>query len=87
MYMVPFQTSPCDGRILYFGKAERGVLEQVKGITYSLQDFMGPQTWPGGQQRTAALSSSQHPADPQVILTCLTLTTKCLLLPGFLLRK
>jgi len=35
-------TSPADGTVLYVGEVEEGVLEQVKGVTYSLQGFMGP---------------------------------------------
>ena len=38
--------SPCDGRILNFGIVDKGYLEQVKGVNYSLQAFLGPQTWP-----------------------------------------
>jgi phosphatidylserine decarboxylase len=37
--------SPADGTILYLGKAKKGKVEQVKGITYSLQSFLGPLTW------------------------------------------
>lgn len=37
--------SPADGKILYYGKVKNGVLEQVKGVTYSLRGFLGPQTW------------------------------------------
>ncbi|KAL8560798.1 hypothetical protein ACOMHN_061833 [Nucella lapillus] len=40
-------TSPADGTILYYGRVENGVLEQVKGVTYSLRGFLGPQTWSG----------------------------------------
>lgn len=36
---------PSDGIVLHLGKANHGVLEQVKGITYSLQDFFGPLSW------------------------------------------
>lgn len=39
--------SPCDGRILHFGKVENSLLEQVKGVTYSLKTFLGPNTWNG----------------------------------------
>jgi phosphatidylserine decarboxylase len=35
-------TSPADGTVLYVGEVNDGVLEQVKGVTYSLQGFMGP---------------------------------------------
>lgn len=38
--------NPCDGRILNFGKSEKGLLEQVKGVNYSLKGFLGPQDWP-----------------------------------------
>lgn len=37
--------SPADGTVLHFGKTSNGRVEQVKGITYSLRKFMGPQTW------------------------------------------
>jgi phosphatidylserine decarboxylase len=35
--------------VLYYGKVESGILEQVKGVTYSLRGFLGPQTWFGAQ--------------------------------------
>ncbi|KAK3581914.1 hypothetical protein CHS0354_005521 [Potamilus streckersoni] len=38
-------TSPSDGKILHFGKVENGVLEQIKGISYSLYGFLGPKTY------------------------------------------
>jgi len=36
--------SPCDGRVLHFGLVdpETGIIEQVKGVTYSLKSFLGP---------------------------------------------
>ncbi|XP_033628030.1 phosphatidylserine decarboxylase proenzyme, mitochondrial-like isoform X2 [Asterias rubens] len=34
--------SPCDGKVLHFGKVEKGWMEQVKGVTYTLQGFLGP---------------------------------------------
>lgn len=36
--------SPCDGKILHFGKADKGYLEQVKGVNYSLKAFLGEYT-------------------------------------------
>lgn len=38
--------SPCDGRILHHGVCDKGYLEQVKGVNYSLKAFLGEQTWP-----------------------------------------
>uniref|UniRef100_A0A0B6ZFD2 Phosphatidylserine decarboxylase proenzyme, mitochondrial n=1 Tax=Arion vulgaris TaxID=1028688 RepID=A0A0B6ZFD2_9EUPU len=38
-------TSPADGRILHYGQVKQGILEQVKGVTYSLRGFLGPLTW------------------------------------------
>ncbi|XP_035209198.1 phosphatidylserine decarboxylase proenzyme, mitochondrial-like isoform X2 [Stegodyphus dumicola] len=35
--------SPADGQILHFGVIENGLIEQVKGITYSLKSFLGLQ--------------------------------------------
>ncbi|XP_029108440.1 phosphatidylserine decarboxylase proenzyme, mitochondrial isoform X1 [Scleropages formosus] len=37
--------SPADGKILHFGKVRNCEVEQVKGVTYSLETFLGPQTW------------------------------------------
>lgn len=37
--------SPADGTVLHFGRIEKGFVEQVKGITYSLQRFLGPHPW------------------------------------------
>ncbi|XP_070845772.1 phosphatidylserine decarboxylase proenzyme, mitochondrial isoform X2 [Chaetodon trifascialis] len=36
-------TSPADGRILHFGRVKNSEVEQVKGVTYSLENFLGPQ--------------------------------------------
>ncbi|KAM8854186.1 phosphatidylserine decarboxylase proenzyme, mitochondrial [Synchiropus picturatus] len=35
--------SPADGRILHFGRVQNSEVEQVKGVTYSLESFLGPQ--------------------------------------------
>ncbi|KAM4719423.1 phosphatidylserine decarboxylase proenzyme, mitochondrial isoform 1-T1 [Anableps anableps] len=37
-------TSPADGKILHFGRVKNSEVEQVKGVTYSLENFLGPQT-------------------------------------------
>ncbi|XP_030624336.1 phosphatidylserine decarboxylase proenzyme, mitochondrial isoform X2 [Chanos chanos] len=38
-------TSPADGKILHFGRVRNCEVEQVKGVTYSLETFLGPHTW------------------------------------------
>lgn len=33
---------PSDGKVLNYGRVRRGIIEQVKGVTYSLKGFLGP---------------------------------------------
>nr|CDS22551.1 phosphatidylserine decarboxylase [Echinococcus granulosus] len=44
-------TSPCDGTVLYLGPVdlETRILEQVKGISYNMDEFLGPLTDDGTQ--------------------------------------
>jgi len=42
--------SPCDGRVLHFGKVDKGYLEQVKGVNYSLKAFLGEPSWSDGSK-------------------------------------
>ncbi|MEJ1274462.1 phosphatidylserine decarboxylase [Cricetulus griseus] len=37
--------SPSDGKILTFGQVKNCEVEQVKGVTYSLESFLGPRTY------------------------------------------
>jgi len=37
--------SPADGRVISFGPVRTCKVEQVKGVTYSLQGFLGESTW------------------------------------------
>ncbi|KAJ0169326.1 hypothetical protein K1T71_015210 [Dendrolimus kikuchii] len=37
--------SPCDGVVLNCGPANTDKIEQVKGVTYSLEEFLGKNTW------------------------------------------
>ncbi|KAJ8984876.1 hypothetical protein NQ317_002716 [Molorchus minor] len=37
--------SPCDGTVLHFGTVNTEQVEQVKGVTYSLKDFLGENSW------------------------------------------
>nr|CAG4651800.1 EOG090X05NI [Triops cancriformis] len=48
--------SPSDGKVLHFGKVDNGLVEQVKGVTYSLSKFLGPATWnPAGNVSESAI--------------------------------
>lgn len=49
------QISPADGKILHFGRVKNCEVEQVKGVTYSLETFLGPYTW----TESLALSRSE----------------------------
>lgn len=53
--------SPSDGRILQFGMIERGEVEQVKGMTYSLDALLGSAT-PAHSDHTARFTD--HIVDP-----------------------
>ncbi|XP_030581601.1 phosphatidylserine decarboxylase proenzyme, mitochondrial isoform X2 [Archocentrus centrarchus] len=51
-------TSPADGRILHFGRVKNSEVEQVKGVTYSLENFLGPQNRRGKDSSDSSSSSS-----------------------------
>ncbi|KAM3070231.1 phosphatidylserine decarboxylase 1 [Clarireedia jacksonii] len=51
--------SPADGRVLQFGAIEGGEVEQVKGMTYSLDALLG----------TSKPSTSQNPSNPASIFS------------------
>ena len=51
--------SPADGKVLQFGTIESGEVEQVKGMTYSLDALLG----------TAKPDTSPNPANPASIFT------------------
>ncbi|CAG2254370.1 PISD [Mytilus edulis] len=53
-------TSPADGRILHYGICKNGILEQVKGVTYSLKGFLGPLTWRGDIDDVNNLSDDEY---------------------------
>ncbi|XP_045172540.2 phosphatidylserine decarboxylase proenzyme, mitochondrial-like isoform X1 [Mercenaria mercenaria] len=57
-------TSPADGRILHFGKVEDGVVEQVKGVNYTVQGFLGPQ--PGDEEKTKPIKDTEYQAKMKI---------------------
>ncbi|XP_056408867.1 phosphatidylserine decarboxylase proenzyme, mitochondrial-like [Hyla sarda] len=40
-----YLVSPCDGRVLHCGRTRGSQIEQVKGLSYSLENFLGTQDW------------------------------------------
>ena len=55
--------SPCDGRVLTCGKVSRGLIEQVKGITYTASSFLGVPL-------TASMLKSQQQSRSRLTSTC-----------------
>lgn len=51
-------TSPADGRVLHLGKVQDSILEQVKGITYSLHEFLGPLNFMDNSNAAAAAAAT-----------------------------
>jgi len=46
--------SPSDGTVLNFGRVTAGMMEQVKGVSYSLNEFLGPAYWNNGVEVQSA---------------------------------
>nr|CAG4646237.1 EOG090X05NI [Macrothrix elegans] len=42
--------APSDGTVLNFGRVTAGMMEQVKGVSYSLNEFLGPAYWRNGPE-------------------------------------
>ncbi len=62
--------SPADGRVLQYGMIENGEVEQVKGMTYSLDALLGtelPGTSAGGEKTPNPSQSSTKAGDEDVI--------------------
>lgn len=55
------QISPADGRILHFGRVKNSEVEQVKGVTYSLANFLGPQKRQSGGKTPDTSRCCIHP--------------------------
>ncbi|XP_055608312.1 phosphatidylserine decarboxylase proenzyme, mitochondrial isoform X2 [Uranotaenia lowii] len=60
--------SPCDGRVLHFGPATNSQIEQVKGVSYSLEAFLGPPTWCGQDKDSQSIVDKVKKKDPENML-------------------
>lgn len=60
--------SPADGKVIQFGIIEHGEVEQVKGVTYSLDALLGSESPAtvdaNGETPTSNIASSSHSAQP-----------------------
>ena len=56
---------PCDGKILNMGRVDGGLLEQVKGVNYSLKGFLGAQNWPKNVVNGSSSSSMLNSGSKQ----------------------
>ncbi|GAB6030041.1 hypothetical protein CHUAL_005725 [Chamberlinius hualienensis] len=52
--------SPADGKVLNSGVVDKDHMEQVKGVSYSLQTFLGPFTWRSDAKASEILSDSSY---------------------------
>uniref|UniRef100_A0A182VVZ2 phosphatidylserine decarboxylase n=1 Tax=Anopheles minimus TaxID=112268 RepID=A0A182VVZ2_9DIPT len=62
--------SPCDGRILHFGTASTSQIEQVKGVSYSLEAFLGPPTWTKKDAPEMVEKVKKKPSPDSVLYQC-----------------
>lgn len=62
--------SPCDGRVLHLGPVTSDThLEQVKGVTYSLESFLGPSTKSDGAE--SFVESLKHKKEGTSLYHCI----------------
>ncbi|KAL8300644.1 hypothetical protein RB597_010373 [Gaeumannomyces tritici] len=55
--------SPADGRVLQFGQIEGGAIEQVKGMTYSIDALLGEHTPSTSGSNTPSSSGASTPSE------------------------
>ncbi|XP_070500330.1 phosphatidylserine decarboxylase proenzyme, mitochondrial isoform X1 [Chironomus tepperi] len=63
--------SPCDGRVLHFGPVSSHThLEQVKGVTYSLETFLGP-NWKDNNTNTPYIEGIKEKTEGTQLYHCI----------------
>ncbi|XP_074038700.1 phosphatidylserine decarboxylase isoform X2 [Leptinotarsa decemlineata] len=62
--------SPCDGTVLHFGTVDTEQVEQVKGVTYSLKDFLGEQPLKGEDNADFRKSLLRYPHEGNTLYQC-----------------
>ncbi|RDA94743.1 hypothetical protein CP533_6725 [Ophiocordyceps camponoti-saundersi (nom. inval.)] len=60
--------SPSDGKVLQFGRIEGGDIEQVKGMTYSIDALLGKKTPPPSIQDDGTTSAAESRGDEATIV-------------------
>lgn len=64
--------SPCDGKVLHWGQVGHGgLVEQVKGVSYKLEHFLGQSKDPTGVALEPVTTAEQPSADNDLPPTCL----------------
>jgi len=64
--------SPCDGKVLHWGQVGNGgLVEQVKGVSYKLEHFLGQSKDPTGVALEPVTAAEQPGADTDLPPTCL----------------
>lgn len=53
--------SPADGKVIQFGRIEQGEVEQVKGVTYSLDALLGANSPEDANDNTLGADASEEP--------------------------
>jgi len=64
---VPFQVSPADGTVIHFGTIDNLHVEQVKGITYSLDALLGVELYDPDNPTSPTSTVIEFPQDGEFV--------------------
>lgn len=64
---MPFQVSPADGTVLHFGTIDNLRVEQVKGITYSLDALLGVERYDSSNPSSPTSAVIDFPQDQEFV--------------------